>query len=144
LNEEWKVYIDSMHSMNYQVARQGWIGDYPDPNTFLDMWVTGGGNNETGWSNPEYDRLIAEAARTTDPKARLEVFQKAEAILMDEVPIIPIYVYTRVYLMQTNVMGFYPTIIDNHPYKYIWLAPTSKPDPKTALLENLRERQEAK
>lgn len=141
LNQEWKVYLDSMHSMNYQVARQGWTGDYPDPNTFLDMWVTGGGNNETGWSNPEYDHLIAEAARTTDPKARLEVFQKAEAILMDELPIIPIYIYTRVYLQQTNVMGFYPTIIDDHPYKYVWLAPTSKPDPKTALLENLREQE---
>lgn len=139
LNQEWKVYLDSVHSMNYQVARQGWIGDYNDPNTFLDNWVTGGGNNETGWSNPEYDRLIAEAARTIDPAQRLEVFQKAEAILMDEVPIIPIYIYTRVYLMQTNVMGFYPTIIDNHPYKYIWLAPTSKPDAKTALSENLKE-----
>jgi oligopeptide transport system substrate-binding protein len=138
LNQEWKVYLDSMHSMNYQVARQGWIGDYNDPNTFLDNWVTGGGNNETGWSNPEYDRLIKEAAHTTDAAQRLEVFQKAEAILMDEMPIIPIYVYTRVYLMQPNVKGFYPTIIDNHPYKYIWIDKMpALLDTKTAFLENL-------
>ncbi len=45
--------------MSYQICQFAWIGDYPDPNTFLDMMVTGGGNNETGWSNPEYDRLIA-------------------------------------------------------------------------------------
>lgn len=139
LNEEWKVYLDSMHSMNYQVARQGWIGDYDDPNTFLDNWVTGGGNNETGWSNAEYDRLIKEAAHTTDAAQRLEIFQKAEAILMDEVPIIPIYIYTRVYLMQPNVKGFYPTIIDNHPYKYIWIDKMPAPDAKTAFLENLNQ-----
>jgi oligopeptide transport system substrate-binding protein len=137
LNEEWKVYLDSVHSQNYQVARQGWIGDYPDPNTFLDMWVTDGGNNETGWSNPEYDRLIKEAARTVDPAQRLEVFQKAEAILMDEVPIIPIYVYTRVFLQQPYVKGFYPNILDEHPYQYIWLAPDSELNSKAALVDNL-------
>jgi len=141
LNEEWKVYIDSVHSMNYQVARQGWIGDYPDPNTFLDMWLTGGGNNETGWSNAEYDRLIKEAARTIDPAQRLELFQKAEAILMDEKPIIPIYIYTRVYLMQTNVMGFYPTFIDNHPSKSVWLQQTPGADAKTAFLKNLNRQE---
>ncbi|HXT11138.1 MAG TPA: peptide ABC transporter substrate-binding protein [Candidatus Angelobacter sp.] len=121
VNQEWKVYLDSLRSLNYQVARAGWTGDYNDPNSFLDMWTTGNGNNETGWSNAEYDRLIAQAAATVDPKARLEVFQKAEALLVDELPMIPIYFYTRVYLQRPEVRGWYPTILDNHPYKYVYL-----------------------
>jgi oligopeptide transport system substrate-binding protein len=123
VNEEWKVYLDSQRTLNYQVCRASWIGDYADPNSFLDMWLTGGGNNETGWSNPEYDRLIAEAARTTDPQQRLDVFQKAEAILLDELPMIPIYFYTHVYAGRPEVKGWYPTILDNHPYKYVYLEP---------------------
>jgi oligopeptide transport system substrate-binding protein len=123
VNEEWKVYLDSQRTLNYQVCRASWIGDYADPNSFLDMWLTNGGNNETGWSNPEYDRLIAEAARTTDPQQRLAVFQKAEAILLDELPMIPIYFYTHVNASRPEVKGWYPTILDNHPYKYVYLEP---------------------
>jgi oligopeptide transport system substrate-binding protein len=121
VNQEWKVYLDSQRSLNYQVCRAAWTGDYDDPNSFLDMWLTGGGNNETGWSNPEYDRLIAQAAATADPQQRLEVFQKAEAILIDEMPIIPIYFYTRIYLKRPEVKGWYPNILDTHPYKYVYL-----------------------
>jgi oligopeptide transport system substrate-binding protein len=123
VNQEWKVYLDAQRSLDYQVCRAAWIGDYADPNSFLDMWLTGGGNNETGWSNPEYDRLIAQAAATTDPKQRLEVFQKAEAILMDEMPAIPIYFYTRLCLQRPEVKGWYPTLLDNHSYQYVYLEP---------------------
>jgi oligopeptide transport system substrate-binding protein len=126
VNQEWKVYLDSQRTLNYQVCRGSWIGDYVDPNSFLDMWLTGGGNNETGWSNPEYDRLIAQAAATADPAGRLEVFQKAEAILMDEMPEIPVYFYTRVYLKRPEVKGWYPTLLDNHPYKYVYLESEKK------------------
>ena len=122
LNQEWKVYLDSMKKTgNYHVARFGWIGDYPDPNSFLDLWVTGGGNNDARWSNVEYDRLIREAGRTGDLAKRLEVFQQAETILMDEMPVIPIYFYTKVYAIQPSVKGWYPTILDNHPYQHLWL-----------------------
>jgi oligopeptide transport system substrate-binding protein len=83
------------------------------------MWLTGGGQNETGWSNQEYDRLIAEAARTADSTARLELFQKAETILMDELPIIPIYHYTRQHLITPKLKGWNPTLLDHHPYKHL-------------------------
>jgi oligopeptide transport system substrate-binding protein len=126
VNQEWKVYLDSQRSLNYQVCRAAWTGDYVDPNSFLDMWLTGGGNNETGWSNPEYDRLIAQAAATDDPKQRLEVFQKAEAILVDEMPEIPIYFYTRLFLKRPEVKGWYSTLLDNHPYKYVYLEAPKK------------------
>jgi len=120
-NQEWKVYLDAQRQLAYQICRAGWIGDYVDPNSFLDMWLTGGGNNESGWSNPEYDRLIAEAGRTTDPAARLAVFQKAESVLLDELPILPIYFYTSKFLIQPSVKGWYPTILNQHPYKYVYL-----------------------
>ena len=120
-NQEWKVYLDNVNKVNYHVARAGWIGDYNDPNTFLDMWLTGGGNNQTGWSNARYDQLIKEAAKAGDPKARFEKFQEAEAILIDEMPVIPIYFYVSLSLVKPNVRGWYPNILDHHPYKYIHL-----------------------
>jgi oligopeptide transport system substrate-binding protein len=103
------------------VCRAAWIADYVDPNSFLDMWLTGGGNNDTGWSHPEYDRLIAGASREADPARRMEIFQQAEAILLDELPIIPVYFYTRVALRRPEVKGWYPNILDNHPYKFLYL-----------------------
>ena len=95
LNEEWKVYLNTQNTMGYQISRSGWIGDYPDPNTFLDMFVTGGGNNKTGWGNAEYDAMIKKAGTTLDQKERFAAFQRAEEIILDELPIIPVYVYTH-------------------------------------------------
>lgn len=123
-NEEWKVYLNTKKAGgNYDIARFGWIGDYPDPNTFLDMWVTGGGNNDADWSNLEYDKYIAEAGRAVDPKERFKLFQKAEAILLDEMPVLPIYYYVSIYLLQPSVKNYHPTILDHQPYKYIYLDP---------------------
>ncbi len=122
-NQEWKVYIDSQREMHYDFARFGWVGDYVDPNSFLDMFLTGGGNNQTGWGNPEYDRWVREAGRTADMKKRFESFQKAEAILMEESPFIPIYQYTRSYLLSPSVRGWYPNLLDEHPIKHVYLAP---------------------
>jgi oligopeptide transport system substrate-binding protein len=124
VNQEWKVFQDSQRTGNYMVSRYGWTGDYPDPNSFLDLWVTGGGNNRAFWSNAEYDRLIREAARATDQAQRFELFQQAEAILMEELPIIPIYFYTRVSGLHPAVQGWYANMLDNHPYKHVWLDPT--------------------
>lgn len=76
---------------NFVMSISGWSPDYNDPMTFLDLWVTGGGNNDTGWSNAEYDQLIADATVETDENARQEMFYKCEQILFDEYPIIPCY-----------------------------------------------------
>jgi oligopeptide transport system substrate-binding protein len=126
VNQEWKVYLDSQRTKNYQLARSGWIGDYVDPNTFLDVWVTDGANNETGWSNAGYDRLIREAGQTGDPAKRYELFQQAEAILVADPPFVPIYFYTRVHLIQPSVKGWHPNILDNHPYKHVYLEASGK------------------
>lgn len=121
-NQEWKVYLDTTKNLNYGISRAGWIGDYPDPNTFLDMWLTGGGNNQTGWTNVEYDRLISEAGKTADMPTRFDSFHKAEDILMEELPVIPIYVYTRIKLIAPTVKNWHPNILDHHPYKFVYLS----------------------
>ena len=73
--------------------------------TFMDMWVTGGGNNDTRFSHKEYDALIKKAKSTADQKVRMEALHKAEDILMDEMPIAPIYFYTDLYMEQDYVKG---------------------------------------
>ena len=121
VNQEEKVYFDSRRQMNYEISRSTWIGDYNDPNSFLNIWVSANGNNQTGWSNPEYDRLIAEAEKTADQAARYAAFQKAEALLLDDAPILPVYFYTHAFLLQPSVKGWFPTILDHHPYKHVRL-----------------------
>ena len=122
-NEEWKVYLNTQQKMEYQVSRAGWIGDYNDPNTFLDMWLTGGGNNYTGFTNKKFDQLIASAGQEADPKKRFSLFEQAEEILLDEMPIIPIYHYTSKYLANPRVKGWHPTILNHHPYKHVSVVP---------------------
>jgi len=118
-NQEWKVFQQSVQDQNYDVSRAGWIGDYADPNTFLSMFVTGDSNNRTGWSNPDYDRLLAEAAALSDPKQRYAKLFQAEEVLLDKLPVLPVYWYTRVYLKSPDLKNWNPLLLDNHPYKYI-------------------------
>ena len=125
VNQDWKVYLDKRDSRDYQVARAGWIGDYLDPNTFLDMYTSHSGNNDTGWANPRYDALVAQAAQSTEQERRFALFRQAEAILMEELPIMPIYTYVNKALVSPEVHGWYPNLLDIHPYKYISLAPSA-------------------
>src|SRR5664280_1826614 len=120
--EEWGVYLDDRNNLNYQVARAGWIGDYMDPNTFLDMWVTGGGNNGTGWSNKTYDALIAKAKATTNPTARMATLHAAEKILMTDMPIIPIYFYTNPVLITKHVQNFYQSTLGFVDWKNAYMS----------------------
>jgi len=120
-NQEWKVYLTNQNSNNFQMSRAGWIGDYNDPNTFLDMLMTGNGNNKGRYSNPEFDKAMEAAAKEQNLKKRMTHFQKAEDILLDDAVVLPIYVYTRVYLKDKRVEGWYPNIEDIHPLKYVSL-----------------------
>ena len=104
-NQEWAVFLNTRQEGDYQISRHGWIGDYVDPMSFLDMWVTGGGNNDCGFSNAEYDKLVADAKVETDAAKRIEMLRKAEDILMDEMPLFPIYYYTTVMAWNENVKG---------------------------------------
>jgi oligopeptide transport system substrate-binding protein len=118
-NQEWNAYQAAERKLEYLVDRAGWVGDYVDPNTFLDMWVTDGGNNRTGWGNPKFDELIRAAEHERDPKRRLRMLHDAEAILMDEMPIIPIYFALAKNMVRPYVHGFSGNVLDTHPLKWI-------------------------
>jgi len=123
-NSEWKVYLKDVENLDYDVARAGWIGDYGDPMTFLDMWVSGGGNNNTGWSNKRYDQLIEEARRELDLTKRAKLLQDAEKIVVeDEFPILPIYIYVNQGMRVDALAGWYENVRDLHPFQYMYFEP---------------------
>lgn len=124
LNQEWQVYLENQDNMNYEVSRRGWIGDYVDPTTFLEMYITDGGNNKTGFSDPRYDEIITrEAPHTLDRDKRYALYQEAETILMNQMPIMPIYTYKTKHLVHPSVKGMPANIMDHYNYKYVWLDP---------------------
>ena len=106
---------------DYSISRAGWIGDYEDPNTFLDLFRPNRGNNKTGWENDEYDQLVELANKTLDKNKRYDLLNKAEEILMEELPVIPIYSYVKDYQISSDVKGFFPNYLDHHHPKYIYL-----------------------
>ena len=122
LNQEWKVYLDTVSNHHYEIARAGWIGDYVDPNNFLDMFLCNGGNNRTRWCNPEYDQIILQQVpKAKTHQQRLELFQKAETILLDEMPVIPIYIYTSNNLVHPTVKNFGRNILNQANYREMYL-----------------------
>lgn len=121
VSREWKVYVAEETEKRYDIGRMGWVGDYVDPNSFLDIWLTDGGNNRSGWSNAEYDQLIAAASRATNNNERLEIFQRAEELLIAEMPIAPLYFYKSKALVAPSVKGWHPNILDHHPCQSVSL-----------------------
>lgn len=112
---EWGTYQDTQQKLQYQVSRAGWNADYADPNTFIDMFVTDGGNNQTGWSNRRYDELVAAAAKETDVPQRLALLREAEEILIDEQPIMPIAFYMSKELIKPYLKGHSLNALKIHP-----------------------------
>ena len=120
--QEWKVYLNSLSLLDYDIARSSWVGDYPDPNTFLDMFLTGGGNNRTGWSSADYDRLIAVAACELNPAQRFAILRQAEDLLVQKaVPVCPIYYYVGIQLYDPEKLGgIKANVLDEHPLRRIY------------------------
>jgi len=118
-NEEWAVYLESQKKLNFNISRAGWIGDYSDAMTFMDMFVTGGGNNETGWSNAEYDKQIKTIAnKSGDQKVRIPAMHAAEKVLMDEMPIMPIYYYVNNFVLKDGIKGAFRSSLGPIDFKY--------------------------
>ena len=120
-NQEWKVFIKTRLSLQFDIARNGWVGDYLDPSTFLDLFIDGSTNNNTGWTHPEYDRLIAKASREADHQVRMNALRQAEELLLKELPLIPIYTYTRVAMLKPHIKGWHSNLLNRHNPKFIWL-----------------------
>jgi oligopeptide transport system substrate-binding protein len=118
---EQKILFQNQQTLNYTISFGGWTGDFMDPVTFLDLFLKGGGNNWSGWSHPEYDRLIAEAAGARDNARRFAIFQQAETLLLGEAPIAPVFFNARTYLIHPAVKNWEPALLGLHRYQLIKL-----------------------
>ncbi len=118
---EKKAYLVAQRSLDYAVSRSSWIGDYNDPTTFLELFMTGNGNNRTGWSNARYDELLRAAAAEPDLDRRAGLLGEAETLLVrDEAPIIPLWFEVGFFLYRPDELtGIHPNPIDTHPLNAI-------------------------
>lgn len=122
LNQEWKVFLDTRRQkIDTQIYRSGWIGDYNDANTFAELMITGGGINDSGYSNPAYDALLRQAALEGDAAERAELLQRAEALLLEDMPIIPLYFYVTSKMVKPWVGGYESNIMDHHRSKNLYI-----------------------
>ncbi|MBI2346626.1 MAG: peptide ABC transporter substrate-binding protein [Deltaproteobacteria bacterium] len=121
LSAEWKSYIKELQQKNYQIGRMMWVGDYPDPNTFLEILTSASPTNSSGWANPKFDGLLQAAAAEVESHKRLESLRQAEALLLDELPVIPLWTSQKEMLVKPNVRGFYHNLQDVHPAKWIFI-----------------------
>nr|WP_154957765.1 peptide ABC transporter substrate-binding protein [Paenibacillus xylanexedens] len=105
-NQEWGVFLENRQNQNFQIARAGWSADYNDPYNFLEMWTTGNTNNDSKFSNEQYDKDVKDTVKTADAAARMTAFADAEKILVqDEMAVMPIYYYTNVSLTKPYLKG---------------------------------------
>lgn len=109
---EWKAFLASRMEPTVDIMRLGWIGDYPDPNTFLELYTSWSGGNDVHYNNAEYDALVEKASTTLDPEERLKILQEAEKIIIEDAPIVPIYHYNNVYLLAPFVKGYDPNALN--------------------------------
>lgn len=123
-NQEWKVYLDALKQGDFQIGRRSWIGDYVDPNNFLDLFITGGGNNHTGFADPKYDELVLrQAPRAKSREQRHAIYHEAESRLLEQMPILPIYTYTSKHLIHPSVRGAPRNLMNSLNFKYVSLVP---------------------
>lgn len=120
-NQEWGVYLNTRDEGDFMIARAGWIGDYLDPFTFLDMWVTDGGNNNSRFSNADYDRLLTEVRMVDDEVQRMEMMHQLEDIFMEEMPICPIYYYTLPMMIKDYVKGYMKAAVSGIDFKTAYI-----------------------
>lgn len=125
-NQDWARYLASRRQGEFSLARAGWIADYIDPNTFLEMMTSNNPNNHGRWTHPEYDRLIALAQVEPDETKRFEYFRQAEKILLEEMPVLPLYFAVTRPMVRPYVRGYYPNALDIHPLKDIWVDHSAK------------------
>ncbi|KQL49222.1 ABC transporter substrate-binding protein [Brevibacillus choshinensis] len=105
-NKEWKVYLEDLHEGNFQIGRMGWLGDFNDPINFLELYKDKmGGNNDTRWENPKFKELLNQSSLESDLDKRKKILADAEQVLMDDMPIMPIYFYTQSWVQNPSVKG---------------------------------------
>lgn len=118
----WKVYLDSSKNGLYQIAWGAWIGDWLDATDFVKIFHSESLNNRTGWGDDAFDKLIDAASAEPDDARRLELVRAAEARLLAELPIAPVYQRTNINLVAPHVVGWEDNLLDVHPLRDIGLA----------------------
>lgn len=122
VNEEWKVFLQNRAQRSLtQVFRAGWIGDYADPYSFLQLFRTGHGQNDYGYSNSLYDSLLEQIAAERIPARRRRLMEEAERVLLEELPIIPVYTYVTKRLVDQHLRGWSHNVMDHHHSKHMFL-----------------------
>jgi oligopeptide transport system substrate-binding protein len=121
VNQEWKVFLATTRAIEFDISRGSWIGDYLDPNTFLDLWTTTNANNRTGFTDPAYDALINRAARTVDAEERFELLRRAEEwVTNEEMIILPVYYYVVSNLYdERDFTGLTPNLLNTIDLKAV-------------------------
>jgi len=121
-NMEWKTFLNYRSNLEYKgFARGGWVADYMDPFTFLNIFYTASNDSGTGWTDPKYDQLLNQANRSADPQKRYELLAKAEAYLLEQQPMIPLYTNATNFLKKPYVKGFYPNPGTMHAWKFVYI-----------------------
>jgi oligopeptide transport system substrate-binding protein len=121
-NMEFRTFVRVRNNLEYRgIMRAGWVGDYMDPVTFLDLFSTPVGNNGTGWYTPEYARMLSDANRAADPATRYEMLARAERHLLDAQPMIPLLTTGSNWLKKPSVKGMYANPITIHPWKDVYI-----------------------
>lgn len=109
-NQDWAVFLTERKEGNFSIARHGWIADYNDPMTFIDMWVTGGGNNDAQYENADFDALVEQAKDAKNLEDRMKFMHEAEDVMMGQDHIVaPIYYYNNAFMIKPNIQGMYYT-----------------------------------
>lgn len=122
---EWTAYKSAQQRMQYDISSSSWSGDYLDASTFVEMWRSGGGNNCTGWGDADCDAAI-DAARVSGVEAeRFAHLRRAEEIMLNAQPIIPLYTSERTYLKYPGIQGWHSLMLDNHPLDVVQLPAAS-------------------
>ena len=113
-NVDFQVKLDREKAGDYHISRAGWIGDYMDPITFIELWESTSSFNDSKYNSPEYDQLVKIAKTSPDPNERFDAMRKAEQIVMEDMPIVPVYFYTQPYAQKSYVTGVYKPLV-NYP-----------------------------
>lgn len=125
-NQEWKVFQQTRTDKQFEIARDGWIADYVDPMTFLDLLTSNSGNNNCGYASKAYDAKIAAAKKEVDAAKRMQYLHEAEDVLMNDMPVIPIYFYTNVVCVKPYVKNVHKSPLGFVFFDKAYIDKTSK------------------
>lgn len=116
-NKEWKVFLKEQAERKFDISRLSWMADIPDPTELLSVYMSTGANNRSNWGSKEFDRLLLESTAIREKKKRFVDLERAEKILLDAAPIIPVYHYVSYSLMSSRIGGFKPNAFGKYYFK---------------------------